>query len=240
MFAIPFEREFTLIGTTDRDFRGDLSVLYPTGEEISYLCQSVNAFFRHQVAPADAVWAFSGVRALYDDNASAAKDATRDYVLRLDAPRATAPLLTVYGGKLTTYRRLAERVLRKLRRHLNMGQPWTAAAPLPGGDFAHDGLDLLIERSRERWPFLGPEHASRLVHAYGTRIAQVVGDARTFDDLGRRFGADLTAREVRYLMTSEWARTAEDVLWRRSKLGLTMPSANRDALAAFMADAGSG
>lgn len=240
VFAIPFERDFTLIGTTDRDFRGDLAVLYPTGEEISYLCQSVNAFFRQQVMPADAVWAFSGVRALYDDNAGAAKDATRDYVLRLDAPRAAAPLLTVYGGKLTTYRRLAERVLKKLRRYLKMGTPWTATAPLPGGDFAHDGFDLLVERSRERWPFLAPAHAGRLVQAYGTRIERVIGEARSLDDLGRRFGADLTAREVRYLMASEWARTAEDVLWRRSKLGLTMPADDRDALAAFMADTARG
>jgi glycerol-3-phosphate dehydrogenase len=234
VFAIPFARDFTLIGTTDRDFRGDLAALAPTAEEIGYLCAAINAHMRRPISSGDVVWAFSGVRALYDDDASAAKDATRDYVLRLDAPRGLAPLLTVYGGKLTTYRRLAERALKLLRRRLKMAKPWTAEAPLPGGDFPHDGLDLLIERTHERWPFLAQDHAERLVRLYGTRVERVMGKARTDDDLGARFSGDLTEREVRYLMDVEWARTAEDVLWRRTKLGLTFPDSARDALAAFM------
>ncbi len=238
VFAIPFARDFTLIGTTDRDFRGDLSVLAPTAEEIGYLCGAINAYLRQPISSGDVVWAFSGVRALFDDGASAAKDATRDYVLRLDAPRGLAPLLTVYGGKLTTYRRLAERALKALRRRLKMGKPWTADAPLPGGDFPHDGIDLLVERTRERWPFLTPDHAARLVHLYGTRVERVLGEAKAFADLGVCFAGDLTEREARYLMDVEWARAAEDVLWRRTKLGLTFPDSAREALAAYMKTAG--
>ncbi|TAK47684.1 MAG: glycerol-3-phosphate dehydrogenase [Xanthobacteraceae bacterium] len=237
VFAIPFARDFTLIGTTDEDFRGDLAILTPSAAEVAYLCEAVNHYFRAPVASADVVHAFSGVRALYDDGSKAAQDTTREYVLKLDRPRRLAPLLTIYGGKITTYRRLAEAALRRLAPVLPMAGPWTEGTPLPGGDFPCDGADELVRQTRTRWPFLSEPHAWRLVDAYGTRVAAVLGEARTLDDLGPCFGADLTAAEVRYLMAHEWARTEDDVLWRRSKLGLVVNANERAALAAFMARA---
>jgi glycerol-3-phosphate dehydrogenase len=177
---------------------------------------------------------YAGVRALYDDGAARAKDATRDYRLMLDRPSHAAPLLTVYGGKITTYRRLAEAALRMLHDCLCGGPAWTATAPLPGGDFVVDGVGTLVARARRSWPFLTEPQAERLVGAYGTRLARVLGEARREDEIAPWFGADLSSAEVRYLMKYEWARTADDVLWRRSKLGLTVSEADRNALARFM------
>jgi glycerol-3-phosphate dehydrogenase len=238
VFALPYHRDFTLIGTTDLDFEGDLANLVPTADEITYLCNAVDLYFREVVLPADVVWAFAGVRSLHDDGSKKAGDVTRDYVIALDHKFRTAPLLSIYGGKITTYRRLAEAALARIDDFFVAGPAWTAGAPLPGGDFAHDGLDDQVARARERWPFLGPDHARRLVGAYGTRISHVLGDARQIDDLGARFGADLTAAEVRYLMRHEWAETADDVLWRRSKLGLAFSPGEREALAQFMSGEG--
>jgi glycerol-3-phosphate dehydrogenase len=235
VFAIPFQRDFTLIGTTDQSFTGDLAAVTPSIEEIKYLCNIVDAYFREVVSPDRVVWSYSGVRALYDDGSRNVKDTTRDYVLALDKRYHEAPLLTVYGGKITTYRRLAEAALARLARFFSLGPPWTAHAPLPGGDFAHDGVDALVVDARRRWPFLGEEHAERLVRAYGTRIDRVLGAAVSPYDLGPNLGHDLTGAEVRYLMAHEWAQTADDVLWRRSKLGLRLAAAEREALARFMA-----
>ena len=169
---------------------------------------------------ADAVWAYAGVRALYDDGAGKPQDVGRDYTLVLDAAAGVAPLLTVYGGKLTTFRRLAEDALSRLARYFPPAPPWTAGSSLPGGDFAYDGMAELVERTRQRWPFLRNDHAERLVGAYGTRVDRILQDAKQAEDLGVWLGADLTAAEVRYLMAKEAAQTADDVLWRRSKLGL--------------------
>ena len=235
VFAIPFQQDFTLIGTTDRSFSGDPAGVAPTGEEIDYLCGVINAYFRTTIGAADVVWAFAGVRSLYDDGARKPQDIGRDYVLMLDKSFGAAPLLTVYGGKLTTFRRLAEDVLARLSPFCPRLRPWTAKSPLPGGDFVYDGAPTLIEGTRRRWPFLTEDHARRLVGAYGTRVEQVLQTATRLDDLGIRFGADLTAAEVRYLMTKEWAQTADDVLWRRSKLGLRFSQAERAALERFMA-----
>jgi glycerol-3-phosphate dehydrogenase len=152
----------------------------------------------------------------------------------LDERYGEAPLLTVYGGKITTYRRLAEEAMAKLAHFFPRSKPWTAGSPLPGGDFLYDGLSTLIERTRERWKFLTADHAHRLVAAYGTRVDRVLGNAKTLDDLGMRFGADLTSAELRYLMTEEWAQTADDVLWRRSKLGLRFSDVQRVELDRFM------
>ena len=237
VFTIPFERDFTLIGTTDRSFSGDPVGAGPTAEEIDYLCGVVNQYFRVAVSGADAVWAFAGVRALHDDGAGKAQDVGRDYALLLDEEPGAAPILTIHGGKLTTYRRLAEAVLARLARHFPRAQPWTAKTPLPGGDFVYDGLPALVESARRRWPFLTEAHAQRLAGAYGTRIENVLMTATRLDDLGQRFGADLTAAEVRYLMTKEFALTADDVLWRRSKLGLRLTAPQRDALQDFMSAA---
>jgi len=237
VFAIPFERDFTLIGTTDRPFDGDPSTVAPTGEEIDYLCGVANEYFRTQISAIDVVWTFAGVRALYDDGAGKAQDIGRDYGLILDERFGEAPILTVYGGKLTTYRRLAEDVLARLAHFFPRARPWTADSPLPGGDFVYDGVETLVERTQRTWRFLPADHARRLVGAYGTRVERVLGNATRLDDLGMRFGADLTAAEVRYLMTAEWAQTADDVLWRRSKLGLRFSPAQVAMLDRFMAAA---
>ncbi len=237
VFTIPFDRDFTLIGTTDRSFSGDPAAVVPAGEEIGYLCGVVNEYFRASISAADVVWAFAGVRALYDDGAGKPQDIGREYALTLDERFGEAPLLTVYGGKITTHRRLAEDVLAKLSHFFPRTRPWTAKRPLPGGDFVYDGVETVVERTQRSWPFLTTDHARRLVRAYGTRVESVVKTAAGLDDLGQRFGADLTAAEVRYLMTKEWAQTADDVLWRRSKLGLRFSDAQRADLDRFMAQA---
>ena len=238
VFAIPFQHDFTLIGTTDRAFAGDPSTVLPTGEEIDYLCGVANEYFRTQIGAADVVWAYAGVRSLYDDGARKPQDIGRDYTLMLDERFGEAPFLTVYGGKITTYRRLAEAVLARLAHFFPRTRPWTAPSALPGGDFVYDGIETLIERTQRNWRFLTADHARRLVLAYGTRVERVLGKAAGLDDLGMRFGADLTAAEVRYLMANEWAQTADDVLWRRSKLGLHFSEAQRVTLDRFMAQAG--
>ncbi len=237
VFAIPFETDFTLIGTTDRSFAGDPSTATPSGEEIDYLCRIANEYFRSEIGAADVVWAFAGVRSLYDDGARKAQDVGRDYELVLDKRYGEAPLLTVYGGKITTYRRLAEQVLARLRPFFPHSRPWTAQAHLPGGDFVYDGIETLVERTLRAWPFLADAHARRLIRAYGSRAERVLENAGRLEDLGVRFGADLTAAEVRYLMRKEWAQTADDVLWRRSKLGLRFSAAQTAALERFMAEA---
>jgi len=237
VFAIPYERDFTLIGTTDQDYQGDPAAVHATAKEIAYLCAAAGEYFATPIRPEDVVWSYSGVRPLVDDGASAAQAATRDYVLALDAPDGGAPLLSVFGGKITTYRKLAEAALAKLAPHLPMADgSWSSRAPLPGGDFPVEGTGALGAELRARYPFVAPEHMARLVRTYGTRAWDLLGSAAGPADLGRRFGADLTEAEVRYLMAEEWAQTAEDVLWRRTKLGLWLGTAEAAALDAWMAE----
>jgi glycerol-3-phosphate dehydrogenase len=241
VFVLPYERDFTLIGTTDGSFSGDPGTVAPSAEEIHYLCAVANDHLRAVISPADVVWAFAGVRSLHDDGAGLPQDAMRDYVLVLDHAPARAPLLTVYGGKITTHRRLAEAALDRLAPLLGARPAWTETSRLPGGDIPRDGVARLVAEARRSWPFLGEAHIRRLVQAYGTRISRILGPAKQLDDLGARLGGDLTGAEVRYLMDHEWARTADDVLWRRSKLGLRVSAGERERLAKFMADAiGSG
>jgi glycerol-3-phosphate dehydrogenase len=235
VFVLPFERDFTLIGTTDMDFAGDPAAVAITGEEITYLCSSVNNYFRQGIGGSDVKWAFAGVRSLYDDGSKKPEDVTRDYHLALDKRSREAPVLTVYGGKITTYRRLAEAVLEQLRRFFRAPPAWTKGTPLPGGDFAWDALEGQVAKAQQTWPFLEEDHARRLVQAYGTRIDRVLGAAKSAEELGTRFGADLTEAEVRYLMQHEWAESADDVLWRRSKLGLLFSDEQKEALGRFMA-----
>jgi glycerol-3-phosphate dehydrogenase len=190
------------------------------------------------------VWAYAGVRSLYVDGAGKSQDVRsqdldREYVLSLDERPGEAPLLTVYGGKITTYRRLAEDAMAKLAHFFPRTRAWTARSALPGGDFVYDGLETLIARTLRTWPFLSADHARRLTSAYGTRIDDVLKSAKVPADLGLRFGADLTAAEVHYLMDREWALTADDVLWRRTKLGLRFNDAQRIMLDRFMALANS-
>jgi glycerol-3-phosphate dehydrogenase len=220
LFAIPYERDFTLLGTTDQEFDGDPDTARIDASEIEYLCDTASAYFRTPVRRGSVVWSYSGVRALYGERGSKAQDASRDYVLKLDAPRGAAPLLTIYGGKLTTYRRLAEAALQQLSQYLATGRPWTAAASLPGGDLPNGGMAALLDSIRGAYPFLEAAHAERLARSYGTRAHVVLGKAQCAEDLGEKFAAGLTESEVRYLIGHEWASTASDILWRRSKLGL--------------------
>jgi glycerol-3-phosphate dehydrogenase len=238
VFAIPYQDDFTLIGTTDRDYEGDPSKVKASSEEIKYLCDSVSEYLAKPVKPEDVVWTYSGVRPLYDDGASEAKAATRDYVFELDTPGG-APLLSIYGGKITTYRRLAEEALERLAPYLRSATPredlkpregWTAKSPLPGGDMDVSAVAALAAELVRLYPFLTPAHANRLAHAYGTRATKLLGQAKSLADLGQCFGATLTEVEVRYLMASEWALTAEDIVWRRSKLGLRLSPAEIAAI----------
>jgi glycerol-3-phosphate dehydrogenase len=231
-FVIPYQNDFTLIGTTDEDFAGDLSNVVISRDETSYLCGAVSAWFRQPVTPSDVIWTYAGVRPLRDDGATAAQEATRDYVLELNGE---PPVLSVFGGKITTFRRLAEAVMDRLAPMFPGLKPrWTADAALPGGDFPWNELAALRDGLVRRYPFLPLATASRLTQAYGTRTSSMLGDARSFDDLGLTFGADLTEREVAWLVRQEWAATAEDVLWRRTKLGLRLLPAEVSALERYL------
>jgi glycerol-3-phosphate dehydrogenase len=240
IFVIPYERDFTLIGTTDVDYHGDPRDVAAGAQEIAYLCAAASEYLARPVAPGDVVWTYSGVRPLYDDGASKAQEATRDYVLSLEAPDGQAPVLSVFGGKITTFRRLAEAALEKLAPHLPaVARPaWTATAPLPGGDFPVMGYADLLGQYEARHPWAPNTLLARLLRAYGTDTAAIIGDARSLAEMGRVFGADLTEREVAWLIDEEWARCADDVLWRRSKLGLRFTPAQRTDLDAFMRQMG--
>ena len=234
VFAIPYEGEFTLIGTTDRDHDGEPSEAVCTPEEADYLRRAASEYFREEVRPEDVVWTYSGVRPLYDDGATSATAATRDYVLKVEGGAGTPPMLNVFGGKITTYRRLAEAAMAKLAPFTGPERRWTAGVPLPGGDFPVDGVGRLAAELREGRGWLTEAWALRLVRAYGTEAREILGEARRPEDLGRAFGATLTEAEVRWQMSREWARTAEDVVWRRTRLGLKMTAAEIAALDAFM------
>ncbi|QAU45133.1 glycerol-3-phosphate dehydrogenase [Bradyrhizobium guangzhouense] len=229
IFASPFERDFTLVGTVTHDFTGDPAIVAMPGADVSYLCEAVSRYFRERLAPTDVVRTVTGV------NLSPASARRRDGTTLFHARRRKAPLLTMFGGDITTSRFRAERAVARLTPFYPMSRPWTSGAALPGGDFAWDRFETEVDLARHRWRFLEEPQARRMVAAYGSRLAAVLGEAKARDELGPAFGPDLTGAEVRYLMAREWARFPEDVLWRRSKLGLTMPAADRDALAVFMA-----
>ena len=235
IFAIPYEDDFTLIGTTDLDYDGDPAGVAISGEETDYLCAAASEYFAAPVTREDIVWSYSGVRPLFDDHASAAQEATRDYVLKLDRPEGSPALLDVFGGKLTTHRRLAESALEEVEKVLGRrGPPWTKTGKLPGGDFAPTDFAGEVSRTAARFPGLPASLVRRLVRLYGTKVAVLLGDARSVADLGDHFGSDLYAREVDYLVEHEWARTADDVLWRRTKLGLRVTAQDKASLAAYL------
>jgi glycerol-3-phosphate dehydrogenase len=235
IFAIPYESDFTLIGTTDQDYLGDPCEAKITDSEIDYLCAAASEYFAEQVERKDIVWTYSAVRPLYDDGASKAQEATRDYVLKSDAQDGQAAIVNIFGGKITTYRRLAESMLERIEEHLGKrGKPWTADAPLPGGDFPANGFEAEVAKLKAAYPFLDLGHAQRLTRLYGTRARILLGLARSQADLGRHFGADLYEAEIRYLMNQEWAVTAEDILWRRTKRGLKLTREQADALDRYM------
>ena len=236
IFTIPYETDFTLIGTTDAD-HADVNVKpVCTPEEQAYLLDFASSYLKKPVTQADVVWTYSGVRPLYNDGASSATAATRDYVLKVDQS-AGAPILNVFGGKITTYRKLAESALEKITPFFpDAGQAWTAGVALPGGDFPVSGVAALTDRLKARYPFLTARWAARLVKAYGTDAFDVLGDVQSAADLGQGFGADLTAREVMWLVEKEYARSAEDIVWRRSKLGLRLTPQEIDLLDEWLAD----
>src|ERR1700736_1947472 len=232
IFASPYERDFTLIGTVGHAFKGDPAAVSMAASDVVYLCEAANRYFRERVEPSDVIRTVSGANAVVDP---AGQRAARDGAMAFEARRGKAPLLTIFGGDVTTSRLRAERAVSRLTPFYPMSPRWTAKTPLPGGDFAWARFEAEVDRACERWRFLTEAQAQRLVAAYGSRLQAILGDAKDRADLGPAFGPELTGAEVRYLMAREWARFPDDILWRRSKLGLTMPPADRDALAAFMA-----
>jgi glycerol-3-phosphate dehydrogenase len=238
-FAIPYEQDFTLIGTTDVDHDGSLDEVRASAEEIAYLCAGASEYFRKPVTPAHVVWTYSGVRPLIDDGSGKPEAATRGYSFELDGGSdGAAPLLSVFGGKITTYRELAAEAISQLEPFLPVlkGEDWTGKAFLPGGDFGRFDAPALASDLTARYPFLGEVEAHRLIRLYGTSAATFLGDAASAADLGEAFGHGLTAAEIDYLITREWARTAADVLWRRTKLGLHFTDAQTARLAAYITE----
>ena len=233
IFAIPYEEDFTLLGTTDAEHDDIAETAVCTEEERDYLLDFANQYFARPVTASDVVWSFAGVRPLYDDGASSATATTRDYVLSIDANGPV--LLNIFGGKITTYRKLAEQVMAELAPHLERtGADWTAGVALPGGDFAVDGVEDLISALLVRYKFLNPAWAKRLVRHYGTETWEILSDAQSLDDLGQNFGATLTEAELRWIISREFAHTAEDVIWRRTKLGLRLKPCEVAAIERFM------
>lgn len=234
IFAIPYEQDYTLIGTTDADHDNPSTPPVCTPAERDYLCKFASQYFKRRLTADDVVWSYSGVRPLYDEGTGSATAASRDYTLKIDRS-AGPPVLNIFGGKITTYRRLAEAAMDKIGTVLPLARgKWTAGVPLPGGDFAHDRVDALVESLQDDYPFLTAFWARRLVRAYGTEARDILGEAKSTEELGRDFGATMTEAEVKWLMYREYARCAEDVLWRRSKLGLRLDRAHSEALNAWM------
>ena len=235
LFVIPYEEDFSLIGTTDNDFAGSPDSVSITPEEVDYLCKAVGEYVSRPVRPEDVVWSYSGVRPLYDDGASKAQEATRDYVLQVLGSEGEARLLKVIGGKLTTFRKLAESALERIETVLGKkGRPWTDKGRLPGGDFAPTAFQATQGAIGREYPFLQPQDLHRLVRSYGTLARTILGSATSYGDLGQDFGAGLTEAEVRYLADREWAETTDDVLWRRSKRGLREDRIDMAALESFL------
>lgn len=234
LFAIPYEEKFTLLGTTDVELDSIPTQLKISDQEVAYICEAASGYFKKAVRSEDIVWSYSGVRPLFDDAAQTASNVTRDYHLRLD--QEGAPLLSVFGGKVTTYRRLAEETLDLLARPLSLREPhWTSTSHLPGGDFADGNFEGFVAECQRRFPGLPGMLLHDYCRNYGTRIYQILEGCQQTRDLGRHFGGLLYAREVAYLMEHEYAETAEDVLWRRSKKGLRLSRQEASDLAEWMA-----
>ena len=235
-FAIPYEQDFTLIGTTDQDFSGDPSGAAISEEETDYLLAAANEYFARQITRDDIVWTYAGVRPLFDDGASAAQEATRDYVLKTEGEAGEAPLINIFGGKLTTHRRLSEQVVDRIDALIGAKGPrWTRSGTLPGGDFPPTAFEATLRGHMSKYPKLGQPVLRRMTRAYGTLVPAILGKGQKPGDFGTLFGGTLTQAEVDYLMDREWARTADDVLWRRSKQGLRFNAEEKAALADYMA-----
>ncbi|WP_416877005.1 glycerol-3-phosphate dehydrogenase [Litorimonas sp.] len=227
IFAIPYEQNFTLIGTTDVPHEKPDDLPQASAEEIQYLCDCVNEYFETQTTPTDVVWTYSGVRPLYDDKAAEASDVTRDYVLDLQKYETDAPFISVYGGKITTSRKLADHVLEKIKHYYpDMGKPWTKKAYFPGGNIPEADFEEFYQSQLDHYPDLDPKLVRLFCRRYGTRVTRVLKDG-----VGRLFGGDLTEADARYLVEYEWAKAPEDVLWRRTKCGLHMSESERESFA---------
>lgn len=236
IFAIPYETDFTLIGTTDAEHADPSQKPECTDEERDYLIDFINQYIAKPIAVEDIVWTYSGVRPLYDDGADSATAATRDYVLKVDKSRG-APALNVFGGKITTYRCLAESAMEEIEKEIpTKGKPWTAGVPLPGGNFPVNGVQTLVHQIRSKFEFIDERWSLRLVKAYGTEALKILNGAKKKEDLGREFGASLTETEVRWLMEKEYAQRADDVVWRRSKLGLSLTQEQIEKLDIWMTE----
>ena len=223
IFALPYEQDFTLIGTTDHDYLGDPANVKITESEISYLCSAASEYFEKAVKVDDVVWSYSGVRPLYDDGATAAQEATREYILRVDGEGDEPRVVNIFGGKITTYRKLAESMLEKIEAIIGERKgTWTANSHLPGGDFEVTDYDALVSKLKTEFDFLELALTQRLIRSYGTNAWAILKGASNLKDMGQNFGGSLTEREVKYLIQHEWAESAEDVVWRRSKLGIRL------------------
>ena len=234
VFASPYQRDFTMIGTVARSFVGDPAAVAMAAGEVAYLCDVANRYFRERIGTSDVIRSVAGANLV---TGRPGKRFAREGTVMFDARRRKAPLLTIFGGDVTMARLRAERAVSRLLPFYPMSRAWSGKAALPGGDFPKERFETEVENACERWKFLTADQALRLVSAYGSRLQQVLGEAREKADLGLSFGPDLTEAEVRYLMAREWARFPDDILWRRSKLGLTIGPADRERLAAFMAAA---
>lgn len=233
VFAIPFEGDYTLLGTTDIEVEGDPGTVATEEREVRYICEAVSEYLRKSITPQDVLWSYVGVRPLLDDAANHASKVTRDYELELDAEGP--PLLNIIGGKITTYRRLAEEVMERLREPLGLrAGPWTAGSHLPGGDFDSGGFDRFVAQCRDRYPWLNAERLHDYCRNYGTEIHRLLQGCHCERDLGHHFGGGLFEAEVRYLREYEWALAAEDIVWRRTKKGLALTPEARAALAHWL------
>jgi glycerol-3-phosphate dehydrogenase len=233
IFVIPFEGKWSLIGTTDVPVNSPEEAVDITRDEAHYLIEATNRYFSKSISESDVVWTFAGVRPLYDDGKSDPSSITRDYVLELDDEAGKAPVLSLFGGKITTYRRLAETALEKLAPYLPpMWPAWTKGAHLPGGDMPN--FNSFRDDVFDRHKGLPRDLLDGLIRRHGTRAEAILGGAQRIEDLGMHFGAGLTAREVELLIADEWAETAEDILWRRTKCGLHMDSLQRSSLEAYL------
>jgi glycerol-3-phosphate dehydrogenase len=241
VFVLPYEGKFSLIGTTELPFSGVGELVAISPSEIDYLCRAVSRWFAKPVAPQDVIWSYAGIRPLYDDRERNLSAVTRDCVLELDAPAGKAPLLSVFGGKITTYRRLAEHALEELAPFLpRLRGSWTAGAVLPGGDLPNRDPGVFAHGLTRDYPFLSAATALRLAGSYGSDARRVLGSARRAEDLGRMFGYGFSERELDWLVNEEWALTGEDVLWRRSKLGLHLDGDATRAIMALLASCRAG
>lgn len=231
IFAIPYEQDYTLVGTTDVDYTGDPAEAAATDEEIAYLCKAAGEYFEAPVRPEDVVWTYSGIRPLFDSGEKSAQKATRDYVLELDRHNDGPVLLNVFGGKITTFRRLSEEALDKLEGDVKPPRGrWTGGTKLPGGDFPVEQMKALEMALLSEYASLDPEIVSRMARTYGTLTRSVLAEVKKTEDLGENFGGGLFQKEVEYLLKNEWAMTSDDILWRRTKLGLRLSASEVDNL----------